>query len=156
MRRFTLLFAAILLIASPARAQQPITSPGSPALVKWGKWGLLAASVAMNVMARQAHERADDSFAVITTACIEDRTRCATLPNGHYADPLLESKFQETVRRDSEARRWLIGGETALVGAAVGFIWELARTKQHPRNIPFEPEVSQRNGATQVGVRFAF
>jgi hypothetical protein len=125
-------------------------------LVKYGKWGLLAASVTMNILARQAHNEADDAFQTITDACFADRTRCATAKNGHYLDPILEGQYQRTLRRDNDARRWLIAGETALAGAAVGFIWELARRGSHPKNIPFEPEVGERNGATQVGFRVAF
>lgn len=156
MKSLLLVVLATLLISSSGRAQQPIAPPGSPALIKYGKWGLLAASVAMNLLARQAHEQAEDAFAQVTSACIADRTRCATTSNGRYADPVLEDLYQKTLRHDSQAQRWLIGGETVLVGAAVGFIWELARSKRHPQNIPFEPQVSQRNGATTLGMRIAF
>jgi hypothetical protein len=54
------------------------------------------------------------------------------------------------------ARGWLIGGETALAGAAALFIWELTRPKGRPRNIPFEPEVRSMRGATGLGLRLAF
>jgi hypothetical protein len=159
MRRFPALLSGLLLLASAASAQipaAPISSRSSPALIKYGKWGLLAASVTMNILARQAHKDADDAFQVITDACFADRTRCATSSNGHYADPLLESQFQRTLQRDRAARSWLIAGESALAGAAVGFIWELARRGSHPKNIPFDPEVGSRNGSTTVGFRVAF
>ncbi|MEO8201401.1 MAG: hypothetical protein ABI679_12820 [Gemmatimonadota bacterium] len=156
MKRLVIVLAMVACIVSPALAQQPVTSPGSPMLIKYGKWVLLAGSITMNIAARQAHEKADDAFRQITDACLEDRSRCSTTSNGRYVDPFLEAQFQQTLKHDSAARRWLIGGQTALVGAAMGFIWELARSKSHPSNIPFEPDVSQRNGNTQVGVRFSF
>jgi hypothetical protein len=155
MKSFIMVCTGLTLLASPLAAQQT-APPGSPALVKYGKWGLLAASVVMNLLAREAHQRADDEFGFVTDACAADRTRCSTLPNGAYADPVLEQHFQSSLDYDKKARTWLVGGQTALVGAAVGFIWELTRPKGRPDNIPFEPEVSERNGATQVGFRVSF
>lgn len=155
MKRLVALFTGLILLGSPLAAQQT-APPGSPPLIKYGKWGLLAASVAMNLLAREAHQRADDDFAFVSDVCSVDRTRCTTLPDGAYADPELEQHYQSSLDYDKKARTWLIGGQTALVAAAVGFIWELTRPKGRPDNIPFEPEVSERNGATRVGFRVAF
>jgi hypothetical protein len=155
MKRALILLVALATLASPLRAQHA-APPGSPPLVKYGKWGLVAASVVMHLIAREAHQEADQAFEVVTDACAVDRTRCTTLPNGHYVDPVLEQAYQRSLDYDNKARTWLIGGQTALVGAAVGFIWELTRPKGRPDNIPFEPEVSERNGATQVGFRVSF
>lgn len=149
-------FLCCLIVAGQALAAQQPRPPGSPGLIKYGKWATLAASVAMNVLAARAHNRADDAFDVITQACVEDTSRCATLDNGRYADPLLEQKYQESLDHDRSARRWLIGGETMLVGTAVMFIWELTRAKGRQGNIPFEPQVGERNGRTEVGLRFSF
>lgn len=153
MKRLILLLAGLAVGALPLAAQQP---PGSPPLVKYGKWGLVAASVAMHLFAREAHQRADEEFAFVTDVCAVDRTRCTTLPDGSYADPVLEQHYQSSLDYDNKARTWLVGGQTVLVGAAVGFIWELTRPKGRPDNIPFEPEVSERDGATQVGFRISF
>ena len=155
MKRRALILLCLSLAAQPLLAQQPVVS-GSPALIKYGKWATLAASVAMNLLAAQAHTRADDAFQVITLACVQDTSNCATLPNGNYADPFLELKFQESLQYDRSARRWLIGGETMLVGTAVMFIWELTRSKTRPGNIPFEPQVGERNGRTEIGMNFSF
>lgn len=155
MKRTLVGLTALCFLASPM-AGQGSAPPGSPPLVKYGKWGLVAASVAMHLIAREAHQRADEAFEVIADACAIDPTRCSVLPNGRYADPVLEQQFQRSLDYDNKARTWLIGGQTALVGAAVGFIWELTRPKGRPDNIPFEPEVSEQNGATQVGFRVTF
>lgn len=156
MRRTLILLAGLVILVTPLGAQQTGPPPGSPALVKYGKWGLLAASVAMNLLAREAHQRADEEFAFVTDICAVDRNRCTTLANGRYADPVLEQRYQSSLDYDSKARTWLVGGQTALVGAAVGFIWELTRPKGRPDNIPFEPEVSERDGGTRVGFRMSF
>jgi hypothetical protein len=154
MKRLALFLLCLSLAGQSLQAQQPVI-PHSPPLIKYGKWATLAASVAMNLLAAQEHEKADEAFQVITLACVQT-TNCATLPDGSYADPVLERKFQESLDHDRSARRWLIGGETALVGTAVMFIWELTRSKTRPGNIPFEPQVGERNGRTELGLRLAF
>ena len=155
MKRILVLLAGLTLLASPLAAQQPAPR-GSPGLVKYGKWGLLAASVAMNLLAREAHQRADEEFSFVREVCSVDRTRCTTLPDGSYADQVLEQRYQSSLDYDNKARTWLVGGQTALVAAAVGFIWELTRPKGRPDNIPFEPEVGELAGATTVGFRVSF
>jgi len=155
MKRVWMVLFGLVLLASPLVAQQAAPR-SSPPLIKFGKWGLLAASVAMNLLAREAHQRADEEFSFVADACSIDHTRCTTLPDGSYADPALEAHFQSSLDYDSRARSWLVGGQTALVAAAVGFIWELTRPKGRPGNIPFEPEVSERDGATRVAFRVAF
>ena len=154
MKRLVTCFLCVCLLAGSAAGQEPAVQ--SPALVKYGKWGLLAGSVAMNLLGLRAHNRAEDAFTFVTEACATDRTRCATLSNGAYADPILESQYQRSLDYDSSARKWLIGGETALVGSAVMFIWELTRAKSRRENIPFEPEVTQKDGVTRMGLRVAF
>ena len=155
MKRLLVLLAGLVLFAAPVAAQ--VTTPlSSPPLIKYGKWGLLAGSVAMHLLAREAHQRADEEFSVVSEVCSIDRTRCTTLPDGSYADPVLEQHYQRSLDYDTKARTWLVGGQTALLGAAVAFIWELTRPKGRPENIPFEPEVTERDGATRVGFRVPF
>ncbi|MEO8089593.1 MAG: hypothetical protein ABI703_04785 [Gemmatimonadales bacterium] len=145
-------FSALILLALLAgrvEAQGPA--------VKYGKWVLLAGSLGMNYLAVKAHNRAEDSFDVLESRCGVDKERCALGSNGTYADPEIENLYQTSLRYDRRARLWLIGGETALAGAAVMFVWELTRPKGRPDNIPFEPEVrSLRAGGTGLGMRFAF
>lgn len=153
MKRGAFLLLGLTLAIHPLAAQQ--AARPSPPLIKYGKWATLAAAVTMNLLAVRAHDRAEDAFGVITSACLET-IRCATLPDGQYADPFLEQKYQESLDHDRSARRWLIGGQTALLGTAVMFIWELTRPKGRPDNIPFEPQVGERNGMTEIGVKFSF
>lgn len=144
------LLALVLLLPAPLPAQD--TGP----LVRYGKWVLAAGAVGMNLLAARAHDRAEDAFDQLEDRCLEDFTRCFIGSDGVYVDPATESLFQTSLRYDRQARRWLIGGETALLGAAALFVWELTKKTHKPDNIPFEPEVRSLRRATGVGVRIAW
>jgi hypothetical protein len=139
---------ALALLASPAEAQGP--------LVKYGKWLLVAGSIAMNYQAYHSHEQAEDAFDLLEAACLQDRSRCAVGPDGSYLNPQTEALYQSSLHYDRATRSWLIGGEAALAGAAALFIWELTQPKGRPDNIPFEPEVRSLRGGTGLGLRVAF
>jgi hypothetical protein len=143
----------LLLVLFAGRAESQGLSPA----VKYGKWVLLAGSIGMNYLAVRAHDRAEDTFDVLESRCGDVQERCALEGNGTYADPEIEDLYQTSLRYDRRARLWLIGGESALAGAAVLFVWELTRPKRRPDNIPFEPEVrSLRGGGTGLGMGLAF
>ena len=145
--------ALIMLSLLAGRGEAQGLGPG----VKYGKWVVLAGSLGMNYLAVRAHNRAEDTFDVLESRCSVAQERCALGPGGAYADPEIEGLYQTSLRHDRRARLWLIGGETALAGAAVLFVWELTRPKGRPDNIPFEPEVrSLRAGGTGLGLRFGF
>jgi hypothetical protein len=151
MTRICSVILTLMFLTSPAQAQ------GFKPVVKYGKWLLVAGSAAMNYLAIRAHNRAEDSFDALEARCFESRQRCALGPGGSYLDPAAEDLYQGALRYDRIARGWLIGGESALAGAAVLFVWELTRPKGRPGNIPFEPEIrSTRGGGTGVGLRVAF
>lgn len=138
----------LLLGSSPAQAQGPV--------VKYGKWVLVAGSIGMHYFAIRAHNRAEDAFDALEAQCNANHARCTVGASGRYTDPETEGLYQTSLQYDRQARGWLIGGETALAGAAALFIWELARPKGRPDNIPFEPEVRSLRGRTGVGLRMAF
>jgi hypothetical protein len=148
MIRLWLSLLALALATSPVQAQGPV--------VKYGKWLLVAGSLGMNYLAIQSHERAEDAFDALESACLQQRSRCDLGPQGTYIDPVIEDLYQNSLRHDRIARGWLIGGETALAGAAALFIWELTRPKGRPDNIPFEPEVRSLHQATGIGLRIGF
>ena len=145
--------ALLLLLLLAGRAEGQGLSPA----VKYGKWVLLAGSIGMNYLAVRAHDRAEETFDILESRCAAAQERCDLFPGGTYADPEIEGLYQISLGYDRRARRWLIGGETALAGAAALFVWELTRPKGRPDNIPFEPEVrSLRAGGTGLGMRLAF
>src|SRR6476659_6571293 len=130
MRRALSAVVLLWLLAGEAQAQGP--------LVKYGKWAVLAGSVAMNYLALRSHNRADDAFSALKSLCV-DRSRCDLGPDGSYLDPQSENLYQTALHYDRIARGWLLGGEAALAGSAALFVWELTRPKGRPGNIPFEP-----------------
>jgi hypothetical protein len=141
---------ALTLLAGRAEAQ------GLSPLVKYGKWVLVAGAAGMNYFAIRAHNRAEDAFDALESRCLATRARCDLGPDGRYLDPEIEGFYQSSLRYDRVARGWLIGGETALAGAAALFIWELTRPKGRPDNIPFEPEVRSMRGGMGLGLRVPF
>lgn len=143
----------LALIASPARAQ---TVGGTGPLVKYGKWVLAAGALGMNYLAARSHDRAQDSFNALEQRCLNDHSRCDLGAGGAYADAASEALYQQSLRYDRQARGWLFGGETALVGAAALFVWDLTRHTPKPDNIPFEPEVRSLPRGTGVGLKLDF
>ena len=149
-RPLSALLALAVVLTTPAAAQ------GTGPLVRYGKWVLAAGAVGMNLLAAQAHDRADEAFDGIEEACFLNPSRCNLGPDGDYADSQIEGWYQTSLHYDRSARRWLIAGETALLGAAAMFVWEMTRKTHKPDNIPFEPEVRTLRQATGVGVRIAW
>lgn len=145
-----LLCAAVALLAVPSSEAQ-----SSPAPIKYGKWLLLGGSLGLNLAAAGAHEDADRAFDTLRARCAVDPSRC-TLAGEMYVDPESEALYQETLRHDRRSRKLLVGGEAALLGAAALFVWEFARPRGRPENIPFEPSVSYRNGVTRLGLQVAW
>jgi hypothetical protein len=150
MIRLPALVLALALAAGPAHAQ------GVHPLVKYGKWALAAGALGMNYLAARAHDRADEQFDALEARCLAEHALCNLDGSGRYVDGTTEALFQESARYDRQARHWLFGGETALLGAAAMFVWELTRRTPKPDNIPFEPEVRSLRRATGVGVRIGF
>lgn len=151
MTRVLAVLFALALVGPRAEAQ------GIGPVGKYGKWVILAGSVGMNYLAHQAHDRADNAFNALKASCQNAHERCALGEGGTYADPEIEGLYQSSLQYDRRARLWLVGGETALAGAAALFVWELTRPKGRPGNIPFDPEVrSLRAGGTGLGLRVAF
>jgi hypothetical protein len=145
--------ALLLFLLLAGRAEGQGLGPAA----KYGKWVLLAGSIGMNYLAVRAHDRAEKTIDILESRCLAARERCDLWPNGAYADRETEGLYQIALHYDRRARGWLIGGETALVGAAALFVWELTRPKGRPDNIPFEPEVrSLRAGGTGLGLRLTF
>ncbi|MGI9041129.1 MAG: hypothetical protein ACR2HK_08530 [Gemmatimonadales bacterium] len=149
-RALAVLLALSVSLSAPAAAQDV------PSVVKYGKWLVAAGAVGMNVLAARDHHRAEEVFDALEGRCSGDPRLCDLGDGGEYLDAGTEALYQQSVGYDRRARRWLIGGETALLGAAAMFVWELTRKTHRPDNIPFEPEVRSLRNATGVGLRFSF
>jgi hypothetical protein len=145
--------ALALVLTLPAGATAQEVGP----IIRYGKWVLAAGAIGMNLLAAGAHNNADDAFDQVEAACLENSIRCIINVEGRYADAEVENLYQSSLHYDRVARRWLIFGETALVGAAAMFVWEFTRKTHEPDNIPFEPEIrTLPNGTTRMGFRVPF
>lgn len=159
LRAIAALALAAFLAVVPLAAQQATDSlvrRPSPALVKYGKWAVVAAAIGMGLKASSAHHDADRAFNRLNNYCFSQPAGCPQSPGGKYLDPVAERYYQQSLAGDRRARSWLLGGEGALLGAAGLFVWELTRPKTLPRNIPFNPELRWSPGETQLrgSVRF--
>ena len=154
MKRISVLLLPLLLAATPTL----VSAQGSPPLVKYGKWAVLAASVGLNLLAADAHNDANRAFDQVEARCATpNNLRCDVDDAGVYIDPVTEGLFQETRRLDDRAERWLIAGEAALLGATALFIWELTRSKESPPdNEPFAPIVQEFSHGIGLGVEIRF
>jgi hypothetical protein len=151
MRRVALLCCLLAVLGHSSLEAQ-----GSPAPIKYGKWLLVAGSIGMNLAAASAHQNADSVFDILNDRCGDDHALCELGTGGTYADAESERLYQTTVAYDRRARNWLLGGEAAALGAAVLFVWEFARPKGSPENIPFEPRVSIGSQRTEIGLAVRF
>jgi hypothetical protein len=149
--RAILLVLALLTVSQPLSAQR-----SSPAPIKFGKWILLAGAVGLNFAASREHERADSVFGDLTARCATDLSLCAVGDDGAYLDAESEFLYQTSLAYDRRARNFLFGGQGALLGAAVLFVWEFSRPKDDPENIPFEPTVTFLPHSTEIGLRVAW
>jgi hypothetical protein len=151
MRRVALLCCLLAVLG-----QSSLEAQGSPAPIKYGKWLLVAGSIGMNLAAASAHQNADSVFDILNDRCGDDHALCELGTGGTYADAESERLYQTTVAYDRRARNWLLGGEAAALGAAVLFVWEFARPKGPPENIPFEPRVSIGSQRTEIEIVVPF
>lgn len=158
MPRLLALVLAASILAGPLEAQQTdsLVRPASPALVKYGKWALVAAAIGMGMKASQSHHDADRAFNRLDSYCSAQPAGCPQSPDGKYLDPVAERYYQQSLAGDRSARNWLLGGEGALLGAGALFVWELTRPKSMPKNIPFNPELEWTPRETRLkgSVRF--
>lgn len=148
------LVLGLILVAAPV---QMLHAQGTSPWIKYGKWGLLAVTVGFNLAASEANEQANRSFDVLTGRCLSDPQLCTVGPDGGYNDPVSEELYQRTLDRDTSARRFLIVGQAALLGAAAMFIYEFTRPPGEPDdNIPFAPLVQETRDGVGVGFEFRF
>jgi hypothetical protein len=126
--------AAAAAASSPVRAQQAEPARQASPMIKWGKWAAAAAAASFTALGIRQHNAGDAAFRDLVAYC--RTTLCALTPQGRYADPQAEARYQRVVRDDRSARAWLIGGQVAAIGSALLFVLEL-RHGREPPNIPY-------------------
>lgn len=155
LRACALLAAAHLALAHVARGQAPAAPSHAPSAgVRYGKWAALGVAAGFTVLGVAAHDRAEARYGDLLAYCREQRS-CSIGLDGRYGSAAAEALYQRVLRSDRTARRWLIGGQAALVGSAVLFVIELKR-KRGPDNIPYSPYIAAGRFGTDVGVRIAW
>lgn len=134
--------ATALASASLAHEAAPSFLP-LPKYGKWvsvTKWFTLAAAVGLGTMAAIVHDQAEDAFAELEQRCLADPDNCRDLTvNGAYADPQLESLFQDVVSKDRAARWSLIGAEVSFGASVLLFIVDFQKSGG-PGDIPYDPD----------------
>jgi hypothetical protein len=161
---FVALLASALLPVLPfcslARAQEPTTAPvdARPWFVgvsHYGKWLALAGSVGLTAVAILRNEDADQVYDGLASLCRAGGETCVLNAEGTYVNPEAELLYQETLRLDSQARKWMIGGQAALVAAGAMFVVDLVSGTRRPKDIPYT-RVEYFADGRRVGLRFRF
>jgi hypothetical protein len=137
----------------PPPAEAPAPAPRqTPAAIRWGKWGAALAAVGFTAAGIQRHNDGNAAFAELVAYC-RNVGPCGLAPDGRYANPDAESRYQRVVRDDRAARLWLVGGQVAALASAVLFILEL-RNQREPPNIPYSGLlVESASGVVRLGYR---
>jgi len=130
--------------AGPVAAQAPPAQPeaGRPWYVttsKWAKWPTLAAAVGLTAAAIMRKDDADQIFDGLEQFCVADTANCQRGADGTYVNPQAEALYQETLRLDAQARRWMIGGQAFLFASGGLFVIDLVWGGSKPHNIPYSP-----------------
>ena len=156
LRGISLALALGLPASALAQERDTNTVKQVPTIAKAGKWVLLGATLGMGLLAASSHAEAEAAYDDLEQYCAPDRSRCDLNSGGTYIDPTTENLYQESIRYDRHARRWFLGGEVALLGAAALFIWEFTRPDESPENIPFEPEFRVTGRSVFLGGSIGF
>jgi hypothetical protein len=132
----------LMLAGQGLVAQEASPPPGLPWWVttsKWAKWPTLAAAVGLTAAAITRKADADDVYDRLQAFCLEASGQCNSAPDGTYLNPEAEALYQETLRLDLQARRWMIGGQGFLFLSGGMFLIDLVAGSSKPKNIPFTP-----------------
>jgi hypothetical protein len=156
-------FAALLPclpIGPSATAQEvaPATIDARPWFADvshYGRWLALAGAAGLTTVAILRNHDADQIYDGLTTLCRTGGDTCVLGPDGNYLNPQAEVLYRETLRLDSEARKWMLGGQVTLVAAGAMFVVDLVAGTRRPKNIPYSPLEYFADGR-RMGFRLRF
>lgn len=136
MNRFcAVVLLALVLIAPELRAQQAPTPRRGPPVVKFAKWGLLAAAGGLGLYALRHSTRAEEAYDELRGLCLESPNRC-NHPDGRYEDAAAETLYRQALSEDRRAQLGIFGGQATLFGSVGLFIYDL-RDDREPTTIPY-------------------
>jgi hypothetical protein len=154
------LVTPVLPLSHPAAAQE--TAPPAIDARPWfadvshyGKWVALAGAAGFTTVAILRNHDADQIYDGLATLCRAGGDTCVLDPDGNYVNPEAELLYQETLHLDSEARKWMLGGQVTLVAAGAMFVVDLVARTRRPKNIPYAPLEYFADGR-RVGLRVRF
>lgn len=157
-RTLTLAMLATAVAPPAAIGQQP-SVPDTRAwyaeVSHWAKWPALAGAIGLTAAAIVKKGDADEVYDGLQSLCRANSATCVQNPSGSYTDPSAEALYQETLRLDAQARRWMIGGQVALALSGGMFLIDLVTGRQKPKNIPYTP-LEFIGSAERVGLRLRF
>jgi hypothetical protein len=144
------------------------TSGGRPwyaSVSHWGRWAGLALSGALIVGAGVNAATADDALDQMRNLCEPDLfndgqtlANCEIVsgPGGPvYADPQVESLFQDYATHRQRAQNLLLGGQITLVFTGGMFLVDLLYDDDKPKNIPYTP-LEVYSTPTELGLSLKF
>ena len=165
--RFITAIGALSTLASPAIAQraeqrfeeqQDTIAPlrGGWSVVRIAKWGTLLASAGTLAYGFNQNRLADREYEDIERLCQSSPVACENRPDSDaYADPALESRYQDVVRRDDRARLALLAGQVGLAASVLLFILDLSEGSL-PHDIPYDPRPLRVSVGAHTVVDFRF
>lgn len=148
---------AFLPLCPAAYAQEPTPPPPNArpwiaSVSHWGRWVALAGAAGLTTVAIARNHDADDIYGGLQELCRAGGDTCVLNAEGTYVNPDAEALYQETLRLDSHARRWMLGGQVMLVAAGAMFVVDLVAGTRRPKNIPYSPVEYFADGR-RIGVR---
>lgn len=105
----------------------------------WGKWVSLGIAAGLTTYGAIRSNDAQNQFTILETSCRTNSFFCRTGDDDTYLDPEAERLFQETLRLDGHAQKFLLGGQVSLLISGTMFLVDLLTGDDEPGNIPFTP-----------------
>jgi hypothetical protein len=151
------LLATVAAVPRPVVAQEAVAGehPWYVGVARWVKWPTLAAAVGLTAAAIVRKDDADQYFDRLESLCSADSDACRVGPAGTYLNPEAEALYQETLRLDAQARRWMIGGQGFLFVSGGLFLIDLVAGQSKPKNIPYTPLEAYATPG-RMGLRWRF
>lgn len=129
---------------APAPPVDRLEDAGRRPWVRIGKWVSLATSLGAAGWGLKAHRDADDRYRSLEADCEADPTTCsARNPDGSFADPALEGRYQSILDLDRRARWALVASQVGVLTSVTLFVLDMRRDRE-PSVIPYEPTASVR------------
>lgn len=148
-----LVFACLVLLASPAAGQAPDGEPRPFRPLRIAKWGTLLGAASGAIYGFVQNHRADERFNDLEQQCQDQPVRCSLrTPSGAYQDAEFETLYHDVRSLDRRAHNALLLSQIGVAASVVLFLLDLDNTRRPP-DIPFVPAARlsvRSNGAATL------